>query len=295
MNILEQNPDFTKVGTDKRSIAISTSLLDVLDNPVILACPDDTWAHPNEKYNSAIILSDGNSKVNALGKVYQTKAVAYGKTTIASCPFAANCIKFCYQQLNNYLASARLHGHNYFQVYGQSRDTIGQRIETGLELISNKVTIVRLNDNGDFISKNEILAWADNATNNPGIVFYGYTKNTPHLYMARKEFGPFPSNLRINISDMSENDVTMAEYMDKLDTEYPNEFTICHIIDTPDRDDLYQSLPWNDADVLAYESKHDFKIALHVGVAQRQFCNENELSVNDKYSSGKDENGVSFC
>lgn len=295
MRMQSENPRYTNVGTQEHYTQVSTSLLKVLDRPTILAACDNSWIHPNEKYNSAIMFSDGNSKVEKLGKRMKTKSVAFGKTTIASCPFAANCIKFCYQNLNNYPASYRMHGHNYFQVYSQDVDTISQRIENGLELISDKVTIVRLNDNGDFISKAEILAYARIATNRPGIVFYGYTKNTPHLYTARKEFGPFPSNLRISISDMNENDPTMDTYMTKLVDEYPGEFRVCHIIDTPDRDDLYSQLDWNDNEKMAFNYTDDFKIALHVGIAQRQYCTTDELAVNDKYTDGYTVDGISFC
>ena len=107
------------------------------------------------------------------------------------------------------------------------------------------------------------------------------------MHKARTLFGQFPSNFRVSISDMNENDVTMDTYMHKLLAEYPNEFKVCHIIDTEIRDDLYSHLDWNDGESMAYNYTDDFKIALHVGVAQRQYCNETELAVNDKYANVK--------
>ena len=177
MRIYKQDKDYTFAGTKKRNTRIANTLLDALENPVILASPDNTWNHPT--IENQIMLSNGNSKVNLLGQTLSTKAVAYGKTTILSCPFAANCVKFCYQGLNNYTASARMHGHNYLMVYGQSRDTISQRIQSAIDNLPKGTTIVRLSDNGDMISLAEILAWVDIAVNNPSIVFYGYTKTIP--------------------------------------------------------------------------------------------------------------------
>lgn len=295
MKIYRKSRNYSLIGTENRNTRVSNSLLKSLANPVILASPDRTWAHPDKSHRNSVILSDGNSKVSKLGKMIGCKSVSYGKSTILSCPNATGCIRFCYQNLNNYTGSLRLHGHNYLMVYAQSRIEISGKISNAISKLSKSVKIVRLNDNGDFISRQEILAWVDNAVNNPGIVFYGYTKNTPHLYKARQEFGQFPSNLRITISDLSVNDATMEKYMRLILSEFPGEFRVCHIIDSPERDLLYQDLPWNNNEMEAYNYTSDFKIALHVGVAQRQFCNDAELQVNDKYSDGENSNGIRYC
>lgn len=289
MKIVKKTRNYSYVGTQERHTRISNTLLSNLKSPTMLPCPDKTWAHPRKEYKNTIILSNGNSKVKAFASRIQTKGVAFGKSAILSCPFASSCIRFCYQNLINYTASNRLHGHNYLKVYSNKRSEIRTYIINGIALLPKTVELVRLNDAGDFISLDEILAWIDVSVLYPHIVFYGYTKNTPHLHKARQVFGQFPSNFRISISDTNENDSTMADYMDRIRTEFPNEFYICHIIDSEDRDDLYQSLPWNDGELQAYDYNSDFKIALHVGSAQRQFCNDGELSVNDKY---KDVDGV---
>jgi hypothetical protein len=282
MNICRSDNKYHWVGNldnPTRQTRIAISLYDSLQSPSILRPSDDTWLHPDDKYTNAMILSNSNSKINEFAKSIQTKAVAYGKTTILSCPFAANCIRFCYQNLNGYPASARMHGHNYHLVYTRSRDEIRKSIQSGLNLLSKSVTVVRLNDNGDFISLDEVLAWLDIAVDNPKIVFYGYTKNTPHLYKARKQFGQFPSNFRVSISDMGENDATSEKFADKIRSEYP-EIRTCRIIDSMSRYHEFIDLPFNKGEKFAYEYTSDFKIMLHVSEQQYKLCSQDELKVN---------------
>lgn len=292
MNIHREDAKYCYVGTENRYTKISKSLLANLNAPTILPAPDCTWKHDNYDY---IMLSYGNSKVRELGLKLSTKAVAYGKSTILSCPFAANCVKFCYQNLNNYTASARMHGHNYYLVYSAKVELLITLIQMAIDNLKKGTTIVRLNDNGDFISKAEILAWVTIAQNNPSMVFYGYTKNTPHMYKARVEFGQFPSNFRVSISDLNENDATMEKYMRLLLSEFENEFRVCHIIDSVARDEKYSSLPWNDGETQAYNYTNDFKIALHLGNTQVKDCSDDEVAIDAKYKSGYTDDGIQYC
>lgn len=280
-----------------RQTVISASLYDAMDNGSAypLMRPDETWNAVNLEAG-CIKLSPDNSKVTRHAKRRGTKAVSYGKSTVVSCPFAGSCVRFCYQNLNGYTASMRMHGHNYKAVYAMKTGELVKVFSRAIQALAKSVTIVRLNDNGDFISKDEILAWALVAEKFDGIVFYGYTKNTPHLTQARRTYGKqFPNNFRVSISDLNENDPTSEKFQHIIRDEFPNEFRVCRIIDTPERDELYSELPWNDEEMQAYDYTSDFKIALHIGSKQIELCTADELIIVDKYASGKSDDGTKYC
>lgn len=299
-NIIKTENGYHTTGNEdkpNRWTVISASLYDAMDNGSAypLMKPDETWNAVNLQAG-CIKLSPDNSKVTRHAKRRNTKAVSYGKSTVVSCPFAGSCVRFCYQNLNGYTASMRMHGHNYKAVYAMKTDALVKVFTQAVKALAKSVTIIRLNDNGDFISKDEILAWVLVAEEFQGIVFYGYTKNTPHLMQARQAYGKhFPQNFRVSISDLNDNDKTSEKYQHIIRETYPNEFRVCHIIDTRERDMLYAELPWNDEEMMAYDYTSDFKIALHVGSSQHSLCTEDELYIDAKYKAGKDENGVKYC
>jgi hypothetical protein len=291
-NIISTKDGYHTTGNaDKpnRWVIVSESLYDAMESGSAhpMMKPDETWNAVNLQAG-CIKLSPDNSKVTRHAKRRGTKAVSYGKSTVVSCPFAGSCIRFCYQNLNGYTASMRMHGHNYKAVYSLKVDELIKVFSQAVKSLPKSVTIVRLNDNGDFVSKDEILAWAQVASENADLVFYGYTKNTPHLFQARQTFGKFPANFRVSISDLNENDATSEKYQHIIRETYPNEFRVCRIIDTPERDELYANLPWNDEEMQAYDYTSDFKIALHIGSSQIELCTPDELVIVEKYKSGYD-------
>lgn len=278
----------------------------------MLVKPDNTWYHPDSnKYpNDAIILSDGNSKVceaaeklgfinpkiNPNNKV-QKHGLAYGKPSIIACPFASNCVKFCYadEVESKYVGSLRIHAHNYKIVYGAKTQAIYNAIVNGYARLNSEYKLIRLNDTADFISKFEILAWAMFARENPGLTIYGYTKNTPHLYMARKEFGQFPSNFRISISDTNENDGTMEKYMRQIRSEFDGEFKVCHILDTFERIELFKDLPFNNTETQAIEYTSDFTIGLHLIASQKPNVSDEEWMVHEYFETLQKTLDVEVC
>lgn len=247
-------------------------------NQVMLKRPDSSWEHPDAKYHNALILSPDNSKVNNAARCHFDKrwdkdthpkdknALCYGKPSIISCPFASNCVQFCYADAveSNYVASLRIHGHNYWMVYGQRWDVILERIENGYDIAGAQFHLIRLNDCGDFISKHEIIAWAKFAAAHPDVMVYGYTKNAAHYYKALEFLGGIlPDNFRVNISSTAQNDATTDKYIGILRAEYPEHTVVCEIIDTWARYWKFYNLPWNNEEFQAISHNRDFKILLH--------------------------------
>lgn len=186
--------------------------------------------------------------------------VAYGKTAIQSCPFSGSCMQYCYADAveRRYDVSRALHNHNYAMVFGQSVDVIVERLENGFD---NRTKVVRLSDSGDMVTYNEVKAWVIFARMHPGTLFYGYTKSTPYIYNARKKLGPMPSNLVFNIS--STDNPTSKMFKDKLDTEYPNEFNTCWIVESEREYSELCHLPFNNEEEMAMTGTTDFLIGLH--------------------------------
>ena len=216
----------------------------------------DVWSMYYNGPNSSEKNAKSAFNMNKTRKVI----LAIGKTAITSCPFAGDCMEYCYADAveRTYKASAAMHMHNYAMIFGQSVDVILERFESGFD---NRTCVVRIDDSGDIITYNEMKAWRLMAINHPGTLFYGYTKSTPYLYNLRKEFGSLPSNLVLNVS--STNNPVSAMFKDKLDTEYPNEFNTCWIVDSEEMHSELSDLPFNNEEEMAMTGTSDFLIGLH--------------------------------
>ena len=125
---------------------------------------------------------------------YKTKS---GKIT---CPFAADCVKFCYAQKGNYTR---------FPVVKEMMEqkyTISKQPDfvelMSKEVIKKKATHIRIHDSGDFYSINYLLKWVNIANDNPGVIFYAYTKSIQFF----KGCINIPANMIIIYSEGSKKD-----------------------------------------------------------------------------------------
>ena len=268
-------------------VIISDSLVKARLDGVMLPAPGP-WIHPNPIYKDKIILSPNNSKVNQGSlKLNLGYALAYGKPAILSCAFNGDCIKYCYGRKVNarYKASLRIHGHNYTIIYGKRLKPVLNAIQTGYnlacELYPRKdFNVIRLNDNGDFISYAEVKAWILFADNNPSLIVYGYTKASPYIWKALNEFKRFPDNFRITLS-ITDN-LESSKYTQRCISEFRSEVITCKIIDKIP--DPYPALPWNNLEEQAIKHTSDFKIALH-----------NNSNISKFYKDLSDKIGIQTC
>lgn len=245
---------------------LSPSLLAARNAGTLLAAPDSDWIL-DDKRADCIALSNSNKKVK-LGGIEHLglragEIFAYGKPAIVSCACAGKCHIYCYAEKidKQYANSLRIHGHNYAMVYGATRDIIARRFQDGLNLVK-KAKLVRLNDDGDFISFEELAGIYQTAINNPHVIFYGYTKMTVYLYrLLRENHGKLVENFRLSVS-ITDNPVSCA-FLDKIEQDYPNTISTCEIIDTPERLSETSELPWNNQEFEAIQGKRNFKIAIH--------------------------------
>lgn len=162
---------------------------------------------------------NGNSK---LSPNIATFSLPAGYT----CPFAKECLskaniltgkiidgKHC--QFRCFAASQecvypnvraqRWHNFNILKSY-KTVEKMGELIQSSIPKGFEKV---RIHVSGDYFSEAYFLAWLNVALNNPGILFYGYTKAIPHLVKYRKHI---PTNFRLTASKGGTHDHLIKQY-----------------------------------------------------------------------------------
>ena len=95
--------------------------------------------------------------------------------------------------------------------------------------LPNKVKVVRIHSSGDFFSKNYFRAWVKVATNNPNVIFFGYTKHLDYAICG------LPNNMFLEYSYGSTDDNRMKKldfpvptcFIGEYDNQYPNLRVVC--------------------------------------------------------------------
>jgi len=268
-------------------VIISDSLVNARIQGKVLTNPDSTWIHPNPIYKDKIILSPWNQKVNhGSNNLNLGDSLCFGKPAVISCFWFGDCFNICYARRMNarFKASLRIHGHNYYYIFGKDINKIYNSINAGYNLACEKYKynyqVIRLNDSGDFISVSEILAWIKFADNNPNVICYGYTKSSPLIWKVLNQVKILPDNFRITLS-ITDN-VESLKYTQLCVGYYPDQVITCRIIDTIP--DYYPNLPWNDIEKRAIIHDTDFKIALH-----------DNSKIGDYYRKLSDKIGINTC
>ena len=125
---------------------------------------------------------------------YKTKG---GKIT---CPFAKECVKYCYAQKGNYTRFPIIQ-----QLMEKKYNLTKQN--NFVELMTNEIKkknakYIRIHDSGDFYSVKYLQKWVDIATQNKEVIFYAYTKSIKFFINGLK----LPKNLKIIFSEGSKTD-----------------------------------------------------------------------------------------
>ena len=119
-----------------------------------------------------------------------------GKTV---CPFAKDCVKYCYAQKGNYRYPSVIKGLNNRYELSKTADFIPKMNAT---IILERPIHIRIHDSGDFYSINYLLKWISIANTNKEVIFYAYTKSIQFF----KGCINIPSNLKIIFSEGSKTD-----------------------------------------------------------------------------------------
>tara|TARA_R100001463_G_scaffold48653_1_gene97938 strand:- start:419 stop:1018 length:600 start_codon:yes stop_codon:yes gene_type:complete len=119
-----------------------------------------------------------------------------GKTI---CPFAKDCIKYCYAQKGNYRYPSVKKGLNKRYELSKTDNFVPMMNAT---IILERPTHIRIHDSGDFYSIKYLIKWIDIATQNKDVIFYAYTKSIKFF----KGSLSIPKNLKIIFSEGSKTD-----------------------------------------------------------------------------------------
>ena len=119
-----------------------------------------------------------------------------GKTV---CPFAKDCIKYCYAQKGNYKYPSVIKGLNNRYNLSQTDEFIPQMNAT---IVLERPTHVRIHDSGDFYSIKYLAKWVSIAKQNKEVIFYAYTKSIKFF----TEGLTVPTNLKVIFSEGSKID-----------------------------------------------------------------------------------------
>lgn len=115
---------------------------------------------------------------------------ASGKTT---CPFAGDCVKFCYAKKGAYIWSNVKPAFEKRYELTKSDEFVSKMSD---ELFKKRPDYVRVHDSGDYYSKAYLQKWIDLANLFPEIKFYSYTNSVAMLKEAN-----LPSNFDVIFSD----------------------------------------------------------------------------------------------
>ena len=125
---------------------------------------------------------------------YKTKE---GKIT---CPFAKECVKYCYAQKGNYTR---------FPVVQELMEEKYKISKTNTfiplmneEIRKKKATHIRIHDSGDFYSPQYLNKWVDIAKQNTNVIFYAYTKSIKFFVNGLL----LPKNMKVIFSEGSKTD-----------------------------------------------------------------------------------------
>ena len=121
------------------------------------------------------------------------------KTGKTICPFAKDCIKYCYAQKGNYKYPSVVKGLNKRYELTKTKEFVRMMNAT---IILERPTHVRIHDSGDFYSIDYLNKWLQIAKANKDVVFYAYTKSIKFFVNGLI----LPKNLKVIFSEGSKID-----------------------------------------------------------------------------------------
>jgi len=154
-----------------------------------------------------------NRKLKDTSKTIGKRVFNFGITAYKSmtgkliCPFAKDCVKFCYAQKGAYSWS---NVKPAFEKRYELTKTDNFINLMNSEIKRKKVDFLRIHDSGDFYSKSYIQKWFTIANQNPNVKFYAYTKSFI-LFQGLT----IPNNLDIIFSEGGKHDKLINTKIDR--------------------------------------------------------------------------------
>lgn len=131
-----------------------------------------------------ITLLTQNSKLKKTSKVLGLKVFNFGIPAYKSssgkltCPFADECVKFCYARKGAYIWSNVKPAFEKRYELSKTDDFVNAMYH---EISKKKPDYIRVHDSGDYYSKEYLQKWIDIANLFPEVKFYSYTNSVAML------------------------------------------------------------------------------------------------------------------
>jgi len=148
-----------------------------------------------------------NAKMRKTSKENNTKIFNFSipayktKSNKITCPFAKDCIKYCYAQKGNYTRFPIIQ-----ELMEQKYELTKQNNFNSLmnaEIKKKKAKYIRIHDSGDFYSIKYLNKWIQIAEHNKDVIFYAYTKSIKFF----KDYNIIlPNNFKVIFSEGSKKD-----------------------------------------------------------------------------------------
>lgn len=112
-------------------------------------------------------------------------------TGAVTCPFAKDCIKFCYARKGSFIWSNTKKAYEKRYLLTKEPYLFKAKITEAIK--RRKATHIRIHDSGDFYNRNYILQWFEIMRQFEDVTFYAYTKSK----MLFDEFEFLPPNFTV--------------------------------------------------------------------------------------------------
>lgn len=142
------------------------------------------------------------------------KSHSTGKVT---CPFAKDCIKFCYARKGSFIWSNTKKAYEKRYLLTKEPKLFKSKITEAIK--RRKATHIRIHDSGDFYNRNYILQWFEIMRQFTEVIFYAYTKSK----MLFDEFDFLPDNFIVIYSLGSRFDNLIDQNIDRHSKIFENE------------------------------------------------------------------------
>ena len=134
------------------------------------------------------------------------KSHSTGKVT---CPFAKDCIKFCYARKGSFIWNNTKKAYEKRYLLTKEPDLFKAKITEAIT--RRRATHVRIHDSGDFYNRDYILQWFEIMRQFEDVTFYAYTKSK----MLFDEFDFLPHNFTVIYSLGSRFDNLINQDVDR--------------------------------------------------------------------------------
>ncbi len=138
-------------------------------------------------------------------------------TKFVTCPFAKDCIKYCYAKKGSFIWTNTKKAYERRFLITKDAKLFNYKLSEAIE--RRKPTHIRIHDSGDFYNRQYILQWFEIVRKFPKIVFYAYTKSK----MLFDEFDFLPENFNLIYSLGSRFDNLIDQEIDRHSKIFENE------------------------------------------------------------------------